>query len=71
MKEIYASGTGLGILMGLIIIAVGIYTIIKLRKQVREKEDSYPKKPASELLKERYARGEISKEEYEDMRKNE
>ena len=61
----YGWGMGFAIIMGMVLIVVIVYTFFALRKQVSERENSTPKKPTAELLREQYARGEISKEEYE------
>ena len=61
----YGWGMGFAVIMGLVLIAVIIYTIVALRKQVSEREKTTHNKPTSELLREQYARGEITKEEYE------
>lgn len=62
-------GKGFAIIMGLVLIAVIVYTVFALRKQVSKRENSTPKKPTAELLREEYARGEIDKEEYEARKK--
>ena len=61
----YGWGMGFAIIMGLVLIAVIVYTVFALRKQVSEREKPTPKKPTAELFRKQYARGEISKEEYE------
>ena len=61
----YGWGMGFALIMGLVLIAVIAYTVFALRKQISKRESMTPKKPTAELLREQYARGEISKEEYE------
>lgn len=64
----YLNGTGLVWIYGILLLVVFIYTVIKLKKQARKAEDA-TKKPSGDLLKARYERGEISKEEYEKKKK--
>lgn len=64
----YLNGTGLVWIYALVILVVFIYTVIKLRKQARKAEGK-AKQPSGALLKARYERGEISKEEYEKKKK--
>lgn len=54
------TGTGYVWIYALILLAVVIYTIVQLRRQVEKTEDQRK----SQLL-ERYRRGDISKKEYE------
>lgn len=52
------------ILFWILAIAGGAYAVSELNKRSRVEEQG-AKTDAMEILKERYARGEISKEEYE------
>ncbi len=45
----YGWGTGFAMIMALVLVVVIIYTIIKLRKQVRKSEDAERKKSAGNL----------------------
>lgn len=60
---------GLGWLFWLIVIAVIVYLIIKITNQ-KQTENVYPKETPLEILKKRYAKGEISKEEFERIKKD-
>lgn len=57
-------GTGYVWIYALILLAVVIYTIVELRRQVGEVEDK-----RKNQLRERFKRGEISREDYEAERK--
>jgi putative membrane protein len=61
-------GMGFGWLTGLVFIVLIIWLIVRVVNQ-----DSYRRNRSSsalDILKERYARGEISKEEFEEKRKH-
>ena len=62
----------LGILFWIILLLVAIYLVVLLVKKVRNSEITYPVKendPVT-IVKKRYARGEITKEEYERLLKD-
>ncbi len=61
-------GMGFGWLIGLAILIVLIWLIVKA---INNSNPSSPQqsKSALEILKERYAKGEISKEEFEDKKR--
>jgi len=61
-------GMGFGWLIGLIIIGMIIWLVVKFINQNNTSSSSY-KKSALDILKERYARGEIGKEEFEEKKK--
>lgn len=58
------TGTGYVWIYALILLAVVIYTIVELRRQVGNAENK-----RKSQLKERFKRGEISKEKYEAEKK--
>lgn len=47
-----------------------IWLIIWLINQNKHSENHYERKTPQEILKERYAKGEITKKEYEEMKKD-
>ena len=61
-------GMGWGWIIGLIILAFVIWLIVKVvnRKKTPDQPDN---KNPQDILKERYAKGEISKEEYEEKKR--
>lgn len=60
-------GMGFGWIISIILIAVGIWVVIRLNQNQNNKGDSLDQDPL-EILKNRYARGEISKAEFERMK---
>ncbi|MGK9368385.1 SHOCT domain-containing protein [Melioribacter sp. Ez-97] len=60
---------GFGWIFWLIVIAVIVYLIIKITNQ-KQTDNIYPKETPLEILKKRYAKGEISKEEFERIKKD-
>ena len=64
MMGIYGSG-----LLGIILIIVGSVTGKKEEDELEEDESEQVETPI-EILKERYAKGEITKEEFESMKKD-
>lgn len=62
-------GMGFGWIISLILIAVGIWFVIRLNQNQNNKGDSLDQDPL-EIVKNRYARGEISKAEFERMKKD-
>lgn len=61
-------GMGLGWIVGLILIGAVVWAVLRIAgtSQGRQSPD---RKDAVEILKERYARGEIQKEEFERMKR--
>ncbi|MGE4588995.1 MAG: SHOCT domain-containing protein [Acidaminococcaceae bacterium] len=57
-------------LFWLLIIVIGILLVRKLWRENSDNQVSKVSKTALEILKERYAKGEISKEEFEQMKKD-
>jgi putative membrane protein len=60
---------GFGWIFWLIVIAVIVCLIIKITNQ-KQTDNIYPKETPLEILKKRYAKGEISKEEFERIKKD-
>lgn len=61
-------GMGLGWIVGLILIAVVVWAALRIAG-TSQGQQSPDRKDAVEILKERYARGEIQKEEFERMKR--
>lgn len=68
----YGGGFGGGIFMLalLVIILIGIFLIIHTLKNSKQTSDKAAENTAMEILRQRYARGEISHEEFEKMKTN-
>ncbi len=65
-------GTGwgyLGLIFMVLFWAAVILLIVWLYKQIKEPEAVSASKSALDILKERYAKGEITKDEFQDMKK--
>lgn len=56
--------------MGILIIGVIIYLIVNNQRNISNNYSNYRDNDALETLKERYARGDITEEEYFKKRKN-
>jgi len=61
-------GMGLGGILGLILIAVIVWAVIRIAGPSSRQQKSNGK-DAIQILKERYARGEIEKDEFERMKR--
>jgi putative membrane protein len=68
MTQIRPGGAFMGFIILLLVIAVIIYFVLKVGKG-GEPGSSYTKTPL-DVLKNRYAKGEISKEDFDRMRKD-
>lgn len=62
-------GMGYGWIIGLFILIAVIWFVSRMINP-NQNTPVLPNKSALEILKERYARGEINKEEYEEIKKN-
>jgi len=60
-------GMGWGWILGLIVLATIIWIIVRFVNQ-KDSANQTTSKSALDILKERYARGEIDKEEYEEKK---
>lgn len=58
------------IFIWLLIIVIGILLVRKLWRENHDKQVPTESKTATDILKERYAKGEISKEEFEQIKKD-
>ena len=65
----YGWGMGFGWLIGLVILVLIIWLIVKVGNQNITANQSHDKS-ALDILKERYARGEIDKVEFEERKKD-
>lgn len=62
-------GMGWGWLFGLLILVLLIWIVVKLVNMSAGSAGQETEKSALDILKERYARGEISKEEFEERKR--
>lgn len=62
-------GMGFGWLIGIVVLVVVIWFISRIVNSNQERP-LLPTKSALDILNERYARGEISKQEYEEKKKD-
>jgi putative membrane protein len=71
MVEMFGFGYGWGMLIGLVVLALIAYVIYyAVTGSSRDKRSSsYRSQRALEILKERYARGEITREQFLKMRR--
>lgn len=67
--NLHGFGMGWGWISGLIILAIIIWLVIRIVNQNTSQKQT-DRRSALNILKERYARGEISKEEYEEKKKD-
>jgi putative membrane protein len=70
----YGFGMGFGpifmIIFWVVIIIGAVYLVKLISSSSRQNRLKEPEETASDILKKRYAKGEISKEEFEEMKKN-
>lgn len=67
----FGGGMGGGWLIGIILIGIVIWAVMTLSNGSRGRfGGSRPRNDALNILKERYAKGEISREEFEDMKQD-
>lgn len=59
-----------GGIIGLVVIIVVVWFFVKGQNQNNQSENQSTKKSALNILEERYARGEIDEQEFEDRKKN-
>lgn len=64
----HGSGMWLGWIIGLIVVIAIVWVIVKAVNQPADRSTS--SKSALDILKERYARGEIDKDEFEKRKKD-
>ncbi len=62
-------GMGWGWIIGLIVLVIVIWMIVRMVNQNNNRNQPDSKTPL-DILKERYARGEISKQEFEEKKKS-
>ena len=65
----WGMGMGFGWITGLILLILIVWIVVKILNQ-NNNPDTPTNKSALDILKERYARGEISKQEFEEMKKD-
>ena len=63
-------GMGLWWIVGIILIVIIVWVVIKMISQANHSRHHQGNKSALDILKERYARGEIDKEEFEERKRN-
>lgn len=63
-------GMGLWWIVGIILIVIIVWVVIKMTSQTNHSNNQQGNKSALDILKERYARGEIDKKEFEERRKD-
>jgi len=61
-------GGGIFMLLFWVAIIVGVFYLVRLLINQSKATSRPPENPALEILKQRYARGEISREEFEKMK---
>ena len=69
MQGIGGIGMGWGWILGLIVIVAIVWLVVRSTNQAGN-PNTTNSKSALDILKERYARGEIDKEEYEEKKKD-
>ena len=67
-------GTGFGMgwwwIIGLIVMIIIVWMIVKAINQNKNSTPRFDNKSALDILKERYARGEINKQEFDERKKD-
>ena len=63
-------GMGFGWIIGLLVLAAIIWLVVRATNPNNTHEDSNTNKSALDILKVRYARGEINKSEYQEQKEN-
>ena len=65
-------GVGMGWwwIIGLIFLVIVVWMVVKVINQANNTNTRLDNKSALDILKERYARGEINKQEFEERKKN-
>ena len=63
-------GMWFGWIFGVVILAVIIWAVVRLNGNNRAGMNSSDYETPLDILKKRYARGEISKEQFEEMKRN-
>jgi putative membrane protein len=66
----FMGGMGYGWIFWIVIIALIVFLIIKFTNQNKSNRDIGTSESSLDLLKKRYAKGEISKEEFERIKKD-
>jgi putative membrane protein len=71
----YSAGYGwlIALVIGLVVVAIAVYAVVQMGRDRNGRDGRYPprheKNDALDTLNRRYANGEISDEEYEQMKK--
>jgi putative membrane protein len=63
-------GMGFGWIIWIIILAIIIWAVIRIANTSQNRRSNNSGETPLDILKKRYARGEISKEQYEQMKKD-
>jgi len=70
MNGVHGMGWGMGLawILGIAVLIVLIWAIVKGKNTVPNSSTTTEKKSALDILKERYARGDINKEEFDEKK---